>query len=68
MGSSVFCLSTRSIALIPFILVEFYKQCKKDKEAKMKQKFKSNKLLPTFSNICKSNNNVNLSNKKAEKI
>ena len=70
MGSSVFCLSTRSIALIPFILVEFYNQCKKDKEAKMKKKNKnkSNKLLPTFSNICKSNNNINLSNKKAEKI
>ena len=70
MGSSVFCLSTRSIALIPFILVEFYNQCKKDKEAKMKKKkkIKSNKLLPTFSNICKSNNNINLSNKKAEKI
>ena len=40
MGSSVFCLSTRSIALIPFILVEFYNQCKKDKEAKMKKKKK----------------------------
>ena len=38
MGSSVFCLSTRSIALIPFILVEFYNQSKKDKEAKMKKK------------------------------
>ena len=70
MGSSVFCLSIRSIALIPFILVEFYNQCKKDKEAKMEKKkikkIKSNKLLPTFSNICKSNNNINLSNKKAE--
>ena len=69
MGSSVFCLSTRSIALIPFILVEFYNQSKKDKEAKMKKKkIKRNKLLPTFSNICKSNNNINLSNKKAEKV
>ena len=58
MGSSVFCLSARSIALILFILVEFYKQCKK---IKMQNKFKSNKLLPTFSNICMSNNNVNLS-------
>ena len=38
MGSSVFCLSIRSIALIPFILVEFYNQCKKDKEAKMEKK------------------------------
>ena len=67
MGSSVFCLSIRSIALIPFILVEFYNQCKKDKEAKIKKKkINSNKLLPTFSNICKSNNNINLSNKKAE--
>ena len=40
MGSSVFCLSARSIALILFILVEFYKQCKKDKVAKMQNKFK----------------------------
>ena len=38
MGSSVFCLSTRSIALIPSILLEFYNQCKKDKKAKMGKK------------------------------
>ena len=61
MGSSVFYFSARSIALILFILAKFYKQCKKDKESKLQNKFKSNKLLPTFSNICMSNNNVNLS-------
>ena len=47
MGSSVFCLSIRSIALIPFILVEFYNQCKKYKEAKMEKKKKLKKLKAT---------------------
>ena len=48
MGSSVFCLSTRSIALIPFILLEFYNQCKKDKEAKMKKKKKKLKATNCY--------------------